>query len=312
MYKRKGKGGILNKKGQGEIIGAGFIILVAGIIIACMLGFDSVDATHLGVMNNMGTIKGVMQPGFRWTGFFTHVEEYDLRLRQMTVEMMDAEKTSIDHDGQTIKARIQINYRLNPESIISAYTKVGLDRDLAETLNIEGIIREGFKTATAEYSSTEIWQKRGEVKDKAIKIIEANFPKEYFNLDNVVISDIDFNPAFIAAIEQQKTNEKLALAKEKEVDIAKFEADRKVAEQKGISDAAKLQYEAEAYKTLTLAQAEAQALKLKKEQLTPLMIQQSYIEAWKAGGAQVPKIVMGDAPGLLMQMPSMSDLEGMK
>lgn len=304
------------KKGQ-EAAAFVFIILIVGGLLGGLLilfqGFDTVDASHLGVMNRFGEIQGVMQPGMRWTGLFTHVEQYDLRMRTMTVEMMNAEQTAIDHDGQTVKARILINYHLMPDSVIEAYKKVGMDADMVKILNLEGIVREGFKSTTANFTSTEIWQERQLVKDQAISKIEQNFPKQYFVLDNIIISDIDFNPAFIAAIEAQKTNEKLALAKEKEVDIAKFEADRRVAEQKGLSDAAKIQYEAEAYQLLTKAESEAKALQLKREQITPLMVQNNYIDAWKAGGAQVPKIIMGgSSPNFLMQMPTIEELNKMQ
>jgi regulator of protease activity HflC (stomatin/prohibitin superfamily) len=298
-----------NKKGQeGMIIGVVLLVVIVAIITLIVLfnGYDTVDASHLGVMNQFGEITGVMQPGIKWTGVFTTVFQYDLRIRQKTIEMISAEQTAIDRDGQSIKARIQINYRLKPESVENAYRNVGQDKDLEVVLNLDGIVREGMKQVTAKYTSTEIWQNRQQVKDDAIKAIENNFPKDYFVLENVIIPDIDFNPAFMAAIEQQKTNEKLALSKEKEVAIAKFEADRIVAETRGLQDSKKIEYEAEAYRILVAAQSEAEALKMKREQITPMMVQMSWIEAWKAGGAQVPKWVMGDKVGssYMMQMPA--------
>jgi regulator of protease activity HflC (stomatin/prohibitin superfamily) len=238
-----------------------------------------------------------MQPGMQWTGLFTHVESYDLRIRQATVEMLTAEQTAVDKDGQSIKARIQINYRLNPESVVDTYSKVGLDRDLATILNLDGIVREGMKTVTAKYESTYIWQNRNEIKEEAIKMIENNFPKKYFVLENVIIPDIDFNPAFMAAIEAQKTNEKLALAKEKEVAIAKFEAERAVQEAKGT---------AEAQKIAVIAQGEADAmvLKLKREQITPELIQNNWITKWDG---KLPQFIMSSqSSGLLMQLPSLN------
>lgn len=296
----------MNKKGQAgfAILGIVAVLFIATLFIM-LLGFDTVDASHIGVMNQFGELKGVMYPGMKWTGIFTHVEQYDLRMHQETIEMISGEQTAVDKDGQSIKARIQINYKLNPDSVIDAYKEIGTDANMPKVLNLDGIVREGFKIASAKYTSTEIWQNRQKVKDDAIAIIESNFPKKYFTLENIIIPDIDFNPTFMAAIEQQKTNEKLALAKEKEVDIAKFEADRKVAEQKGISDSAKIQYDADAYKILKAAESEAEALRMKKEQLTPLMVQNNWIDAWKAGGAQVPQWIMSNDKdsSFLMQIP---------
>lgn len=298
----------MNNKGQAGFAVAGALVVVIFIstLFIMLLGFDTVDASHIGVMNQFGELKGVMLPGMKWTGIFTHVEQYDLRMRQSTVEMLTGEQVAVDKDGQSVKSRILINYRLIPENVQDAYARVGVDRDLATILNLDGIIREGFKTATAKYTSTEIWQNRDKIKEEAITIIEDNFPKQYFVLENVIIPDIDFNPAFMAAIEAQKTNEKLALAKEKEVDIAKFEADRKVAEQKGISESAKIQYDADAYKILKAAESEAESLRLKKEQISDQLIQLEWINAWKSGGAQVPQWMMsngGSNSQFLMQIP---------
>lgn len=271
------------KGGVGKIAAWSAIILVIAVVVGFM-GFDKVDASHIGVKNQFGVIKGSMQPGMMWTGLFVHVEQYDLRMRKMDIDMLEGEKTAVDIDGQTVKARIKINYRLNPENTIDAYTKVGRDKNLAEILNIEGIVREGFKSTTSKYESVEIWQKRQEVKEAAIVAISSNFPNQYFILENVIISDLDFNPDFIAAIELQKTNERLAITKEKEVEIARFEADRKIEEARGFAESAALQI-------LEKAKADAKALELKRQQLTPLMVQNNWIDAWNG---QLPKFVLGD------------------
>jgi len=207
------------------------------------------------------------------------------------------ETTAVDMDGQTVKARIEVNYRLNPDNIEQAYSKIGRDKDLAAILNIEGTIREGFKSTTSKYKSEEIWQKRNEVKQAAIKVIKDNFPQDYFILENVIISDLDFNREFIAAIELQKTNERLAIAKEKEVEIAKNEADRKIEEARGIA-------ESEALKVLKMAQAEAESLKLKAKELTPLMVQNNLLDRWD--GALPQYLIIGGedtTPNMLLQVP---------
>lgn len=281
-----------------------------------LTGFDVVDASHIGVKNRFGEVLGLMQPGMQWTGLFTSVEQYDLRVQKMTVEMLEGEQTSVDIDGQTVKARIQVNYKLNPENIEDTFVKVGRANDVVNVLNIEGIIREGFKTTTSKYKSKEIWQKRNEVKEEAIKRISANFPSEHVILVNIIISDLDFNPKFLQAIEDQKTNEELAIAKKKQVEIAEQEAIRVEAEAKGQAEAKKVNADAEAYQKkamaeaeayqktemakaeafqrLELAKAEAEGLKLKREQLDDRIVRNNWIDAWAQGGAQVPNWVMGE------------------
>jgi regulator of protease activity HflC (stomatin/prohibitin superfamily) len=292
-----------NKKGQegGFAVTIIVIIIFIGAAIVAALGFDSVEANHLGVMIKMGQVQGIMQPGTAWTGIFTSVETYNLRMRQMTVNML-GDQAAVDKDGQSVYATIDINYRLNPASVIDAYTKIGVDSNLERTLNIEGIIKEGFKTTTSKRTSTEIWQSRETVKQEAIKQISENFPKEYFTLDNVVVTNLDYNQKFKDAIEQQKINEKLALSKEAEVKIAQYEADMAIQNARGAAESKKLNAEADAYILLTQAKAQAEGLSLRKQQITPLTIQSDMIAKWN--GAYPTYLVITPGNNFLMQLPA--------
>jgi len=281
-----------------------FVVAVVFAVIALFAGFDTVEPSHKGVMVSLGELKGTMNPGMAWTGIFTTTYQYDLKLRKSTI-VMDAANSAVDKDGQSVYAKIEINYRLNGENVEEAFVNVGYDEDLANTLNIQGIIMEGFKTTTSHYTSLEIMSNRDVVKAEAIKIIKENFPEKYFILENVVISNIDLNPSFKAAIEQKKTNEELAKAKTAEVEIAKAQADKNIADARGRAESAKLAAEAEAYKIEVRAKAEALALELKAQELTPLMVQQTWIDAWASGGAQVPQYVLGGDTEMLMTMPGM-------
>ena len=306
----------MDKKGNGGIgITVSLIIIAFFIVIAIIIsGFDTVDASHVGVKNRFGVIQGTMQPGMAWTGLFVHVEQYDLRMRKMTVEMLENEKTAVDIDGQTIKARIEINYRINPENIEQAYSTIGRQAEMAAILNLDGIIREGFKTITSKYKSKEIWQNRQKIKEESISTITSNFPEDFFKLENVIISDIDFNPEFINAIELQKTNEELAIAAEKAVVIATQEANAKIESARGTAESNKLAAEATAYKIKVdatanafkvreVARAEAEALAMKKKELTSEMLYNNWIDAWDG---KLPQYVITTSEGsnMLMQLPT--------
>lgn len=300
-------------KGLGVVGSVALIIVVVGMIIA-LLGFDVVDASHVGVKNRFGVIQGTQTAGMQWTGLFVHVEQYDLRVRKMTIDMQGTE-SAVDKEGQSVFATIEINYRLKPDNVENVYKRVGKDNIIADILNLDGIVREGFKDTTSKYSALEIVQNRQEVKEKAITQIQSNFPEDYFVLENVIVSNIDFNVNFKNAIEQKKTNEELAKAKEKEVDIQKFEADKKIEQARGEAESKKLQAEAEAYRSvelkkadaegrLLIAKAEAEALELKRKQLTPLMVQNNLLDKWD--GTLPNFLIMGNSgetPNLLLNTP---------
>jgi len=291
-----------NKAQTGAAISVIVILMIVGLFIA-IVGFDSVDASHKGVKVRLGKITGTMEPGMEWTGLLTDVHQYDLRVRKMSVNM-EGNQGAVDKDGQSVFATIEVNYKLNPLNVDKAYAEIGTDEYLADTLRLEGIVKEGFKTVTSQYTSLEIFQKRQEVKDKAIKQIQSRFPQTFFNIENVIISNIDFNPAFKQAIEQKKVAEETAKAKEQEVLVNKFEADKQIETARGEAESKKLQAEAEAYLITVKASAEAEALRLKSQELTPLMVQNNWIDAW-ATGANVPMYVAGEGGNnFLMEMPS--------
>ncbi|MFW5847846.1 MAG: SPFH domain-containing protein [bacterium] len=294
----------IHKHGQAGIA-ITFVVVVLLILggIFALAGFDSVDASHKGVKVRLGQITGTMEPGMEYTGVLTQVYQYDLRVRKMTVTMQGNEG-AVDKDGQNVFATIDVNYRLNPLNVERAYSEIGIDEQLADTLRVEQIVKEGFKTVTSEYASIEIFQKRQEVKERTLQQIKSKFPNDFFTLENVIISNIDFNPAFKEAIEQKKVAEELAKAKEQEVLVNKFEADKEIETARGQAESAKLQAEAEAYQITVKAEAEAKSLELKARELTPLMVQNNWIDAWSKG-ANVPMYVAGDSGNnFLMQMPT--------
>jgi regulator of protease activity HflC (stomatin/prohibitin superfamily) len=306
---------MVEKMGNAVVKIIAFIAVVVIVIGVLSAGFDTVDASHKAVLVQFGKIQGTMDPGMKWTGMFVDAIQYDMRVRKMTVTMQ-GDQSAVDKDGQSVYATIDINFRLKPDSVINVYSHIGTDSQIADVLNVQGIIKEGFKTVTSKYTSTEIWQDREKVKIEAIEQISKNFPAEYFTLENVVVTNLDYNPAFKNAIEQQKVNEKMALAKEQEVNVKKYEADMKIQEARGTAESTKLAAEADAYtkkvmadsiayQTLAVAKSEAEGLKLKKAELTPLMVENNRIDAWKAGGAQVPNYVIGDVNGgFLLQLPN--------
>jgi hypothetical protein len=102
---------------------------------------------------------------------------------------------------------------------------------------------------------------------------------------------------------------------EKVVDIAKNNAASAIETAKGESQSKMLRVDADAYELLKRAESEAKALELKREQLTPMMIQQSWVEAWKAGGAKVPTFIMSGSSantGMLWQTPSIKEMGEMQ
>lgn len=277
-----------NKKGQAITIVLILLIIFSTLgFVAIRLGVDMVDANHLGVKVRLGKLIGVMKPGLEWTGLFTQVYQYDLRIRKQAVDLAGG-NSAVDKTGQAIFATIHVNYRLKPldTTVTKLYTNVGDDNIIADRLNIEAIIREGFKQATVKYDALEILDKRQEVKELAKENIHNNFPKDYFEIVDIVITNIDFSEIFKKAIEEKKTAEQLALKEENQLEVVKFQQ----------------QQEIEKYK------AEAEKLRLQKQEVSSLLNQRQWIDKWDG---KLPSMMMTSQENInmLMQLPTMNKEE---
>src|SRR3989304_2185188 len=256
-----------------------FSVIFIGAMIVMFLGFNTVDANHLGVKIKFGKILGIQEPSIQWTGIWTHVEEYDMRTRKLVVDMQGSQ-SAVDKTGQAIFGTINVNYRIksDKETVVELYQNIGTDIVISDRLNIDAIVREGFKQATSKYEALEILEKRQEVKETAIENIKRNFPAQYFEIQDVVITNIDFSEEFKSAIESKKVAEQTALREQHQLEVVKFQQ----------------QQEIEKFK------AENERLKLQGKELNALLIQQQWIAKW-SGNLPQYIITTPDQATFLMQ-----------
>ena len=258
-----------------------FGVTVMIFFIAIILGVDTVEASHLGVAEKFGEIQFVQQPGIRWTGLFTRVHSYDMRTRKVIVTL-DESNSAVDKTGQAVYAVINVNYKIkhSPETVQQLYSEVGLSDIVADTLNLDAIIAEAFKQTTVSYEALEILEKRQAVKEQTIETIKKNFPQKYFEIENIVVTNIRFSPAFENAIERKKVAEQEAIKEKNQLEVVKFQQ----------------QQEIEKYK------AEAEKMRLQREQITPMLLQQAWIVKWN-GQLPMTMLTSSEASNFLLQIP---------
>lgn len=279
----------MNKKGEFSdsipLFGGIFVVVFMLCVIGAFMGFDQVDANHRGVMVKFGQIQGVMEAGIQWTGIFTSTYEYDLRIRQVKVDML-GEQSAVDNTGQAIFGQVSVNYRLKSEpSVVSElYRNVGFDDVIAQRLNIEPIIKEGFKQATVQYEAQEILQNRQAVKELAKENIKKNFPSEYFEIVDIVVENIDFSADYKLAIEQKKIATQNKLREQEQVEVVKFQQEQKIVEY----------------------QAEAERLRLQKAEISPLLIHQQWIAKWD-GQLPIYMITPEGNADMMLMLPEVTE-----
>jgi len=265
---------------KAPIIGIGLIFIFFIALFYGIAAFDSVEPSHKGVIVQFSKIKSVMNPGWKHTGIFAEVHPYDMRTRKVQIELTGA-NSAVDKDGQAVYATINVNYRVKPDegTILSLYKNVGKNDVIEDRLNIDAIIREGFKQATVQFKALEILENRQQVKEMAKQNIHNNFPYEYFEIQNIVVANIDFSEQFNKAIDDKKTAEQTALAEQNKVAIAKAKAAQEIERFKG----------------------EAEKMRLQKQEVTALLNEQKMIDKWD-GKLPAYLIITPDSQGMFLQL----------
>ena len=128
-------------------------------------------------------------------------------------------------------------------------------------------------------------EKRQEVKELAKENIRANFPAEYFEIEQIVITNIDFSQQFKQAIEDKKTAEQRALEEENKLQVVIFQQ----------------QQEVEKYK------AQAELIRLQSGALTELTLRQKYLDTWDG---KLPIYMIANQETVNMFLPSPDLMSG--
>jgi regulator of protease activity HflC (stomatin/prohibitin superfamily) len=165
----------------------------------------------------------------------------------------EAELSAASRDLQTVTTKIAINYRISPESVPELYRNVGIN--YAEKV-IYPLEQEVNKATTAQFTAEELITKRDSVRETMKSSLKDKLSSRGIIIEEVSIINFDFSKSFNEAIESKVTAEQNALAAKNKLEQVKYEAEQ----------------------TIAKAEAEAEALRLKKQSITQELVQLSQIE----------------------------------
>ena len=266
---------------------------IAGIILvgALLLGLNSfvvINPGEAGVVSILGkATDGALLEGFHLRPpLISKVDVYDVTVQKFEVPAQSATK-----DLQDLNASFAINFRLDPEKIVDVRRTQGTLENIVSKI-IAPQTQEAFKTAAALRTAEQSITQRSELKrdfDTALK--ERLSKYDVIVLDTSVVN-IRFSTDFAKAVEEKQVAEQRA---QRAVYVAQE------AEQQAQADINRAQGRAEAQRLL------AETL---KAQGGDLVLQKEAIEAWRSGGAQMPKVlVMGAGSSRVPFIFNMSDIQ---
>ena len=233
------------------LILVGILVLLG--VITLFSSMRSVDTGQVGVVTQYGRVTGrELSEGFSWVAPWgiNNVTVYDVKNQKEEVQSNAATK-----DLQDVSGTLVINYQLNRGEVSKMHKEVG--KDYKDKL-ITPALNETFKSAAAKYNASELITQRAEVKNDVYTGLKNRLEKYGIQVLDVSITNFNFSAEFNKAIEAvQIANQNVARARQ-ELETAKVEAEKKVAEAEGAAEAQRLQ----------------------QQTLTPELLEKQWIEKW--------------------------------
>jgi regulator of protease activity HflC (stomatin/prohibitin superfamily) len=257
-----------------------FISLIGGllatvIILAVFNAYVIINPGQAGVLSVLGKAKdGVLLEGLHFKPpFISSVDIYDV-----TVQKFEVPAQSSTKDLQNLSASFAINFRLDPTQVVEIRRTQGTLQNIVAKI-IAPQTQESFKIAAAKRTVEEAITRRSELKEDFDNALSTRLEKYGIIVLDTSVVDLNFSPEFAKAVEEKQ--------------IAEQRAQRAVY----VTQEAEQQAQAEINRAKGKAEAQRLLAETLKEQGGGLVLQKEAIEAWREGGAQMPRVLVMDSSG---------------
>lgn len=272
------------------------ILVVVGLVVAILVGVSSceqIDAGHVGVKVNMyGSDKGVGNVT-ECTGMVfynpitTKIYEFPTFIQHKEYNKTDGEDNSFvvnSKDGSEFRVSPIVNYSVQRDKVPAIFSKYRRSLPEIEDGFLKTAVYDAFRLAANKYTADGLISNREVFEQEVRKILVNQLLKEGFVL-NQFTSNLVYPTSFKNAINAKNNAVQAALMAENKVKQAEAEAKIKVATANGNAES-----------MLAIARAEAESNRLRQATLTPLLIQQQWIEKWRGN---VPTTTLGSGTSVM-------------
>lgn len=228
-------------------------------------------------VNQWGSDKGVMDAtectGTVWYNPF----KYDIYEFQTTIqhkeyanlgEGKDESFIVNSKDGAEFHVSPIINYSVIPEKCVDVFKAYKKELPELETGFIKTAVYDAFRIATNSFSSDSLISNRSSYEAKVRQLLDKELISNGFRIAQFT-SNLSYPATFKSAIEAKNAMTQQAQQAENQVRLAEANAQIQIAKSEG-----------NARSLIIQAEADAQANKLRQQSLTPLLVQQQFIEKW--------------------------------
>jgi hypothetical protein len=284
------KNGVTKKTSYGSDVmditklGKPLLIFVVGLFLGMIQPYaiERVDAGHVGIKVNLtGDKRGVSSYEYKtgWVMYNTWTEQMlEFPTFQQHIEYSD--QTVITKGGFAATIKPSFNYSLKPTAIGDMFENLRLDIKQIEQGWLMNAIVSSVNDVANKWEVDAIFNKREEF--EAAIVAECNKRLAKWFLVSQLRTNIVPPASLQKAIEGKTKAVQEAQAAMQRKLVAEAEAQEKIAIARGDSAQAVIS-----------ASGRARANSLLQQSLTPMLLQEKWIEAWKDGGSKVPNYISG-------------------
>ncbi|MEK4107793.1 prohibitin family protein [Paenibacillus sp. FSL R10-2791] len=248
---------------------------IAAVLIALLIGansFVSVEYGHVGLYKTFGKLNdNTLSPGIHFKiPFIQTVIQVNTQVTKAETDTSASSK-----DLQPVSTHVAVNYSVNKASAFNLMNNIGGNFD---SVIINPAIQEIVKEVTAKYPAEDLITRRDVVSSEISEHLTARLAKYDLIVNDINIVNFKFSEAFNQSIEAKQVAQQQALKAENDLRRIEIEAKQKIAQ----------------------AQAEAESLRLKKQEVTPELVQLKQIEvqekALEKWNGVLPSVTGGATP----------------
>lgn len=256
------------------------VIAVVVIVLLAIVGMNSVTQVqygHVGLYKTFGKLNdNILAPGIHLKiPFIQTVIQVNTQ-----VTKTETDTTASSKDLQPVSTHVVVNYSVNKESAYNLMNNVGGAYD---SVIINPAVQEVVKEVTARYPAEDLIARRDVVAAEISEHLTTRMAKYDLIVNEINIVNFKFSEAFDTSIEAKQVAQQQALKAENDLKRIEIEAKQKIAQ----------------------AQAEAESLKLKKQEVTPELVQLKQIEvqekALEKWDGRLPSVTGGATPFIDIQ-----------
>jgi regulator of protease activity HflC (stomatin/prohibitin superfamily) len=225
-----------------------------------------------GVVLNFGAVSpNVWGEGLHFKiPVYQGVQKMDVRVQKEVTEAAAASK-----DLQDTHSTIAVNFNVIPDKAGWVFQNIGL---AYKERVIDPVTQEVVKAVTAKYTALELITMREKVRTELKEMLKARLLDYNIAVVDVSIVNFKFSAQFTQAIENKQTAEQMALKASRDLDRIRIEAQQKIA----------------------AAQAEAESLRLQRQNITSDLVELRRIEAMQEAirkwNGVLPQVTGGAMP----------------